>query len=83
MSLSPAQRTLRARVAVLTRWAQEDPGPATAKARQGFAERFEREVDPEGKLSEIERRRRAKAALRAHMLRLAKRSAAVRQKGAR
>lgn len=51
----------------------------TKPARDKFLERFEREVDPDGKLPVAERRRRAEHAKRAYMLRLAKRSALVRQ----
>lgn len=41
-------------------------------AREKFLQRFEREVDPDGKLPPDERRRRAEHAKRANMLRLAK-----------
>ncbi|MEI7743078.1 MAG: hypothetical protein WCK58_04915 [Chloroflexota bacterium] len=50
----------------------------TRPARAAFAARFEREVDPGGVLEPAERRRRAEAAMRSHMLRLAARSAAAR-----
>ena len=42
-------------------------------------ERFEREVDPDGVLPTRERQRRAQHAMRAHMTRLALRSAQARQ----
>lgn len=44
----------------------------TAKARSAFLARFETAVDPEGKLSPTERRKRASFALRAHMVRIAR-----------
>ena len=46
--------------------------PATRPAREAFLKRFEREVDPDNKLSPDERRRRAEHAKRAYMLHLAK-----------
>ena len=49
-------------------------------ARQAFLSRFEREVDPDEVLPTDERRQRARHALRAHMLRLAKRSATARRR---
>lgn len=52
----------------------------TAPARAGFAERFRREVDPEGVLPPAERDRRAEQLMRAHMLRLSAASAAARRK---
>ena len=54
----------------------------TRAARSGFRQRFEREVDPMGVLRPAERARRADAALRAHMLTLAQRSAEARSKRA-
>jgi hypothetical protein len=48
-SLTPSERSLRARVAAHTRWAQTpDRAAATASARQVFLDRFDREVDPDG-----------------------------------
>ena len=44
-----------------------------------LVQRFEREVDPDGKLPPDERRRRAEHAKRAYMLRLAKRAVAARK----
>ncbi|CAN5860647.1 hypothetical protein BH23ACT8_BH23ACT8_15750 [soil metagenome] len=70
--LTPEQRTLRARMAGLTSWANtSDPAARTAPARAAFNERFEREFDPDGVLPEPERRRRAECARRAHFTRLA------------
>lgn len=83
MSLSPELRSQRARIAALTRWSREDPGPATAKARAGFNAGFELLVDPDGVLPEHERLRRAEAARKAHMARLAFKSAKARSKRGR
>lgn len=72
MSLTPAQRSTRARLAAHTRWAKTDDRQAAVKAaRKGFMARFENEVDPDGVLSPAELARRADSALRAHMSRLA------------
>jgi hypothetical protein len=51
----------------------------TGPARQALAARFSHEVDPEGILSEEERTRRAEMALKAHMTRLALKSARARR----
>jgi hypothetical protein len=81
-SLTPEQRTMRARIAAHTSWARtEDPSARTKPAREAFLDRFRREVDPDGKLSETERERRARHAMKAHMQRLALRSAKVRSGG--
>ena len=70
-NLSAEQRALRARIAALTRAALYDGTAVTAKARSTFLESFEHAVDPSGALAPEERIRRANAALRAHMTRLA------------
>ena len=80
MSLSPEQLRLRAQIAANSRWSQEDPKDGTKKARAGFERRFELEVDPDGTLPEVERKRRAAAAMRAHMQRLALASSRARRK---
>ena len=68
----PQHRVLVARTAALTRWAHEaDPVAATAKAREAFEKRFLDEVDPERRLPEDERNRRAARARKAHFTRLA------------
>lgn len=74
-------RVLIARVAAHTRWASEtDRTKATAPARRGLIAKFEREVDPDGVLSADERDRRARSAMRAHMSRMALRSAQARRR---
>jgi hypothetical protein len=79
--LTPAERALRARLAVHTSWANtSDRAARTAPARRAALERFERHVDPDGSLSDAERARRAEQAMRAHMARLALRSAQARRR---
>lgn len=53
-----------------------------AEVRKGFYRKWEDEVDPERALPEAERRRRADAAMRLHMARMAFISARVRSKSA-
>jgi hypothetical protein len=76
VSLTPAQRTLRARIAAESLHAQGKTN--TAKARKGFMRRFEDQVDPDRKLPPSERAKRAEHALKAHMTRLALASARAR-----
>lgn len=69
--MTPAQRTLRARLAAYSLHAQRDARETTANARASFMARFDREVDPDGVLPEAERTRRADAAKKAYFARLA------------
>jgi hypothetical protein len=79
--LTPAERSLRARLAVHTSWAQTtDRAARTAPARRAALQRFERQVDPDGTLNPAERRRRAEQAMRAHMAGLALQSAQARRR---
>src|SRR5215212_6720707 len=86
---SRAERSLRARLAAYALHAQRDPRETTANGRAAFLARFDREVDPEGRLEPDERRRRAEQARRAYFVRLslaaikarqAKRAAQARRK---
>jgi hypothetical protein len=74
---------LRGRVGAHTLHARRDPRETTAKARATFLARFEAAVDPEGVLPEPERRRRAEHARKAHMARLALKSARMRARKAK
>ena len=76
-TLTPEQRTLRARKAAYARAAQGkvDTAPATAASMA----RFEREVDPEGVLSSAERAKRAEGARKAYMVGLQLKSSRARQ----
>lgn len=64
-TLTPEQRTIRARRAALIRWSKENPAANAARGQAGLQDKFYRETDPS--LPEDERRRRAHAAFRAHM----------------
>ena len=80
----PAERSMVARVAALTRWAHEtDRSGATAPARRAMLERFERDVDPDGVLDPVERAVRADDLRRAHFQRLALRSVQSRRRAAK
>ncbi len=72
---------MRARLAAYTLHSRVDGAEHTKPAQRGFLAKFERQVDPERQLSEEERQRRAHAALKAHMTRLALRSAKARRRG--
>lgn len=70
--MTPEQRALAARLASFASWANTaDPSTRTEPGRAAFNNRFEREVDPDGRLTEDERRRRAEAARKAYFTRLA------------
>lgn len=79
--MTPAQRTLRAKIAAQASWANTSNRAArTAAARKAAHDRFEREVDPEGVLPPSERAKRAENARKAHFLRLASLSAKARRR---
>jgi hypothetical protein len=81
--LSPAQRSLLARMAAHSSWARTvDPAARTAPARSAFLARFEREVDPGRKLPVAERRRRAEHAKHAYFSNLALKSSMARARKA-
>lgn len=72
--MTATARSTRARIAAHTRWAHtSDRTAATAPARAAFADRFERQVDPDGQLDPTERARRAANARSAYFARLAAR----------
>jgi hypothetical protein len=69
--LSPAERSLRARIAANTRWAKEpDRLAATAPGRRAAFQKLLDEIDPERKLPEAERLKRAKNAQQAQLERI-------------
>ena len=70
------RRALAARIGGLSLRAKRDPLEYTKAAREAAYHRFEIEVDPQGELSADERGKRANAARRAYMQRLALRRAA-------
>jgi len=65
---------MRGRIGAYRRWAAtDDRTAATAPARSAFLRRFEVEVDPDERLTEPERARRAYFAMRAYMADLSRR----------
>lgn len=79
-NLTPAQRSLRARLAAHVSWANTaDRAARTAAARKAAMDRFDRQVDPDGVLPPQERARRAAHARKAYFARLALRSANARR----
>ncbi|WP_006247202.1 hypothetical protein [Mycolicibacterium tusciae] len=78
---TPQFRIMRARLGAFESWARtEDRTARTRPARKAALERFEREVDPEGALTPQERAKRAEWARKAHMQRMAMKSAAARKR---
>jgi hypothetical protein len=78
--MTPEQRRLRGRMAAAIGHSRHDPRVTTAKARQAFMARFEHEVDPDGRLPERERARRAEQARKAYFYRLALASSRARRR---
>lgn len=79
-NLTPQERVLRSRLGAYRLHAVHDPKKTTRKAREAFAARFERQVDPQGELPPGERARRAEAARRAYFTELAMRSSRARRR---
>lgn len=80
-SETPTERALRSRAASHVRWSREaDRSAATAPARKGLQDRFEREVDPDGVLDPVERATRAESARKAYYADLTRKSIAARRK---
>ena len=78
MPVSSAVRSLKARAAAHTSWANtEDPSARTAPGRKAFLDRFEREF---AHLPEAERVRRAAHARKAYFSKLAAKSAQARKR---
>jgi hypothetical protein len=81
-SLTPEQRTMRARLAAHARWAREDPGPNVRRAAAGLLEKFRREILAEqGDVAEPELTRRAESRRREHLTRIAFEASRKRQAG--
>lgn len=77
---SAGERSLAARIAAHTSWAETlDRSARTSPARTAFLARFELQVDPDGVLPTAERSERAMSARRAYFQRLALKSASVRR----
>lgn len=80
--MTPAERTLRARVAAHSQWAAEpDRTARTARARAAFEARFDRMViDKLGVLPPAEHAKRAESYRKAYYAQLALKSARARAK---
>lgn len=77
--MSPAERSLRARMAAYRLHSRYDSRELTGPARAAFNERFVREVDPDRLLPEAERQRRAECARKAYFAALSAKSARARR----
>lgn len=80
-SLTPQERSLRARLAAYTMHSLHDPRETSKPGREAFLAGFLDRVDPDRVLPEGERLRRADCARKAHMQRLALASSRARRKG--
>jgi hypothetical protein len=78
LTLSPSERSLRARAAAHALHAQG--GTSTKAGTAAFLERFERAVDPDGSLPPEERARRAEHARKSYMSSLALKSSRARRR---
>jgi hypothetical protein len=74
------ERRFIARMGAHALHSRHDSRRLTQPARDAFLARFEREVDPDGKLDPAERVRRAEHAKKAYFTRLALRSAQARRR---
>ncbi len=81
-SLTPAERSLHARIAAHAMHARNDSRETTAAGRKAFLSRFEAEVDPDRVLPAAERQRRAEHARKSYFARLALLSAKARRRAA-
>lgn len=77
--LTPAERSLRAKLAAHTLHASVDSRVHTEPGRAAFLARFEKQVDPTGILDPKERARRAESARRAYFAGLALKSSKARR----
>ena len=82
-SLTPGERVMRARMAAYMLHSRYDPRETTKPARRAFDQRFLDQVDPDHRLPDGERHRRAEAARRAYFIRLAYLSARSRRQARR
>ena len=71
MPLTPAERRLRASIAGRTGWINTKDRKARAKhASNGLYEKFYREADPDGVMSETDRRKAAESLYKRHFQRM-------------
>lgn len=77
---TPAERSLRGRMAVHRSWANTNDRTArTSRGRAAFEARFEKEVDPDGILPPHIRAQRAEAARKAYYAELVMKAATARR----
>jgi hypothetical protein len=75
------ERRLRSQIGALESWARtENRSARTLAARQAAWDRFEKQVDPEGKLPPAQRAKMAECARKAHFKRMALRSVEARRR---
>jgi hypothetical protein len=80
--MTTSEHSARRRIAALRQWVEvEDPAARTANGRKAFLDRFERQADPEGRLSPEERAKKAARLRRIYFIELGAKSAAVRRAG--
>lgn len=78
-----SDRALRGRLAANVRWSRTpDRRAATAKARQALADKWEKQVDPDGQLDPALRAKLAENAKAAHYTKMALASAKSRRRKA-
>lgn len=78
--MTDAERKLRASIAAHESWSRTDDRVGrTETARRTYRQSFEDVVDPDHKLDQAERSRRGEHAYKAHMQRLALKSAKARR----
>jgi len=68
------------RIGAHVQHSRHDPRVTSQAGRAAFLSRFDREVDPEGRLDPVERARRAEHAKKAYFARWALKSAVARRK---
>ena len=76
---TPSQRRLAARIGGLSLHLNNDSNEIAARARLGLGRKFEREIDPEGRLSSAELASKVRLAKSLYYTRLALRSSKARQ----
>jgi hypothetical protein len=82
-NLTPEERSLRGKIAGYSSWEKTQNRTArTQRGRDVFRESFADKVDPDHLLSPVERAKAGEAAYRAHMARLAFKSAKARRRKA-
>ena len=75
----PLTYSQRGRIGAYVNIARNGPGRNAALARAGLLAKLADQLDPEHKLTEVERRVRARAALRAHLTKISTLGVAARQ----